>query len=118
MKTLVLRIRFKEDTDHEHFQELNPKLRGIVLDLATYCSFHFNRDIMVTSLFRLENKKSVHAYGRGADIRSLDFNAEEIAQIERYLNTTYIYDPSRPNKLTCLYHNVGFGDHFHLQVMG
>lgn len=117
MKTLVLRIRFKEDTGYEHFQELNPKLREIVLDLASFCSFHFNKDIIVTSLFRLEDKKSVHAYGRGADIRSLDFSAEEIAQIDTYLNTTYIYDPKRPNKLTCLYHNVGQGDHLHLQVM-
>lgn len=118
MKTLVLRIRFKEDTDYEHFQELNPKLRGIVLDLASFCNYHFNKDIMVTSLFRLEDKRSVHAYGRGADIRSLDFTAEEIVKIKRYLNTTYIYDPQRPKKVTCLYHNVGLGNHLHLQVMG
>jgi hypothetical protein len=51
---------------------------------------------------------------RAFDLRSRDF-ADPVS-VQNDLNRIWIYDPERPWLNTVVYHNTGFGWHFHCQV--
>ena len=51
---------------------------------------------------------------RAVDLRSWIFdNPETVCAM---INNYWVYDPERPFKNVCKYHNVGNGWHFHIQV--
>lgn len=51
---------------------------------------------------------------RAIDWRSNDFDDPQ--EIEYDINNHWEYDPERPNLKCALYHNSGYGFHFHTQV--
>ena len=69
----------------------------------------------ITSLYRIGDK-GVHGTlpVRGVDIQCRD--PAEGEWIEDRLNGKWIYDPDRPDKKVCMYHDVGQGAHIHIQV--
>ena len=51
---------------------------------------------------------------RALDLRSWIYdNPDKIAE---NINKHWIYDPDRPSMKVCVYHDVGQGKHFHIQV--
>ena len=51
---------------------------------------------------------------RAFDLRSRDF--PDPVAVQNDLNSIWIYDPARPWLNVVVYHNTGFGWHFHCQV--
>jgi hypothetical protein len=112
-------ILFKSDTEKAQFSDnrLDNRLRIILFALSGYVRFNFGKDIVITSIYR-EGDTGVHGYWRGIDIRTrhagIDyFTDEEISKITDYLKN-FEYGDNIHN--TSLYHDVGQGIHFHIQV--
>jgi len=111
----------------------NKNLRDLVFDLANYTLTNFNKSITLTMVIRTQREqdeiyagkehhgrkydekpwKSPHQFGQAVDIRSRTFSGEEIKLIEDYLNAKY--NMTNYYKWTAKNHNVGLGDHFHIQ---
>lgn len=111
----------------------NPELKTLLLDLANYTVSNFGKGIVITMITRLQEEqdeiyagterngrkydenpwKSPHQFWHSADLRSSTFSGEEIEQIEDYLNAKYNMDNYYDFTAKC--HDVGLGDHFHLQ---
>lgn len=108
-------MKFKADELIEQFAcKITPKMRFMVCDLECYTLRMYKKEITVTDLMRPNDAGSVHAYGRGADIRSWMFTDVEIAEMKFYINTKYPYDGGK--KPAFLYHTVADGAfHIHLQ---
>ena len=51
---------------------------------------------------------------RAIDARSWVIRTPDIIAAD--INRNWIYDPKRPSKTVCVYHDTGSGDHFHIQV--
>ncbi len=129
-----LYFRFKTYKEEKELPKISPRLRAILWELAWFCKTKVFKDICITDLLRTQAEqdslyfrhskyqtkpwKSVHQYGRGADIRTYDcFSVQEIQTILRFLNSNWIYDPQRPQLKTAIYHNIGAGAHIHIQVI-
>jgi len=76
--------------------------------------------LIVTSAYR---RKSVHKNDprihrtnplRAIDLRSWNFGSPFVVAGE--INEAWEYDLYRPKLMCCVYHDVGLGKHFHLQV--
>jgi len=100
---------------------LNPKLVFIVLYLADRV-----QEITITEIFRTEkmqrvyypdNKtsESVHQYWRGVDGRMKGYNNEKHNNAIAEINSTFPYGKKRIQ--TALIHNIGKGNHWHLQTI-
>ena len=59
---------------------------------------------------------SVHQFGRGIDIRTTDMEKNMVNRILIVLNSIP-YDVKRPSKKTAIFHNVGSGEHIHIQTV-
>jgi hypothetical protein len=109
-------IKLKEnqpDCDWNMFGQIHPKLGMIFYDLACYLEDNNVKEITITSILRPQDLSSVHAYGRGMDIRA-DFSPEIRDKATKYINGKYPYNTYSHE--TCIYHNTGNGWHLHLQV--
>ena len=75
---------------------------------------HSGVELTVTSLFRI-NDPGVHGTLklRGIDIRCKDKDFGLL--VSKHTNSCWIYDPDRPRKVCCVYHDVGSGYHLHFQ---
>lgn len=109
--------------------EKNTGLYDLINDISIYVKKTMNKDIVITMIFRTDQEqdeiykddpkykikkfKSPHQFYHAIDLRSRDFSQSEIKQIEDYLNNKY--NPTNYYKWTAKNHNVGLGDHFHLQ---
>jgi len=58
---------------------------------------------------------SPHMYNHAFDLRSRDFTKKEIKEIEDYINAKY--NPENYYRFTALNHDVGLGNHFHVQFV-
>ncbi len=70
---------------------------------------------VITSAYR-KGDPGVHGADplRAFDLRSYIFtNPESVRDI---INEHWVYDPKRPAMQVCVYHDVGRGVHFHVQV--
>ena len=71
----------------------------------------------ITEGFRIQkHKNDLHGLipVRAIDLRSWCYgNPEEVA---KEINAMWEYDYNRPNMNVCVYHDVGQGKHFHIQV--
>lgn len=131
-------IKFKNDSERLRleFDDLrgkNKPLQELLWDLAAYTTDTFNKTITITMIGRTQKEqdniyagkerngvpykdrpwKSPHQFAHAVDLRSRDFTDDEIRQIEDYLNAKYNQD--NYYSFTAKDHNVGLGDHFHLQ---
>ena len=90
----------------------------VLREMALSTEAHFGCELIITSLYRIPNgiPSSTHEVLplRALDIRCHDRDFGEA--IESYVNAIYQYDPDRPSKRCCLYHDSGGGYHCHLQV--
>ena len=97
--------------DISQLEFINPILREMANSLKTIYGVEFT----ITSLYRIDDP-GVHGQLplRGIDLGCRDDNLGEL--IEADLNSVYEYDPNRPRKKVCMYHDSGGGKHLHLQV--
>jgi hypothetical protein len=130
----MCKILFKNDSarlkkEYEDLQESNAHLFDLINDLAKFINKKFEKDLTITMILRTQEEqdeiykndpkykvrkfKSPHQFSHAVDLRSRDFTKDEISAIEDYLNTEY--NPTNFYKWTARDHNVGLGDHLHLQ---
>lgn len=91
---------------------IHPKIRHILTNLEKRLGVEFTG----TSIFRIDDP-GVHGTlpTRGFDLRCKDAKFGKF--LEDYVNDYYIYDPQRPDKTVCWFHEVdGKGLHLHFQV--
>ena len=90
-------------------------LRNLLMDRMIQFPDYVGR---ITSLYRIPegDPDSVHEV---LPLRGTDEGCHIIVlgnEIERVMNERWIYDPTRPKKKVCLFHNTGQGLHLHYQV--
>ena len=124
-------IKFKTKRIEKEFYyntSIKDRLKDIIYMLALYTELEFRKDITLTELHRTQEEqdsyykdndryrekpwKSVHQYGRGADIRTKNFEQEEIMKMVDFLN--HVHYSTKHN--TALFHDIGIGEHIHIQV--
>lgn len=112
--------------------ERNQSLQEVLENLASFASLEFNKDVIITAIYRTQEEqdkiykgkvnargvsydanpwKSPHQLWEAIDIRSTVYNSQEIQRMLAFLNC-FKY---RQNQPVAIYHNVGLGDHFHIQ---
>ncbi len=126
-------MKFKTPRQEDEFIRAKAKIKEIVLSAASYMMDKYKYEIVVTEVFRSQAEqddiykndpnykikpwRSVHQDGRGVDLRTNDMTKAMIDDLRDYLNTIP-YDPKRPEKKTCLVHEVdNHGNHFHIQTL-
>jgi len=101
---------------------VNALLRDIVLDAAEWAWLLFGWRLTVTSVLRtwaLERAlkgSGVHVVGRGVDVRTRDVPADRVAKLAGYVNSKWVYDPTRPRLPVLLVKPHGNGPHGHFQT--
>lgn len=111
-------IRFKQPVLNDELKTLwvkNQVLFEIVNEISAFAEIIIGQDTTITSIFRPKDK-GVHGLWRGVDIRTHNFSEEEIEIILTYINSRWVYDAKRRNFAVLIYHDVGQGDHFHIQT--
>lgn len=90
----------------------HPKLVAVLIWLLG----KYPGKVLITCGYEKRDYPSTHSTTplRAIDIRSWYFKNPE--EIEKQINDAFIYDPDRPEKKVCLYHDTGKGWHFHIQV--
>ena len=119
-------LRFKHGSDRIAWPKADRRLavmvefvqRWLVDEAGVY-------HLMITSFYRPEDPGSVHAYYRGADIRTRDMPVGVADRLSQWLNELLYYgtkDERSRRKRVALWHNVDsegaihHTDHIHLQV--
>lgn len=116
-------IKFKTERQEKEFSQLDSRIKAIVFESANYAET-IGEDVTVTECKRTReeqrklypdepNKRSVHEFFRGVDLRVWDWKKENINKLKKRINK---YWPYGRGKKACLVHNVGRGKHFHIQV--
>jgi len=135
-------IKYKNDSERlaQELMELQYKNNDLyelmVNDLAPWILTMFGKDLVITMIYRTDAEqdsiyngksnsrgrkydekpwKSPHQFYHAIDLRSKTFSENEIESIVSYINRKY--QPSNYYKSTAFCHNVGLGDHFHLQFV-
>ena len=115
----------KEWQDLEH---INPALYHIICFYNTFIYNIFEgKDTVITNIYRTKEEqekickkakvkfyKSVHCLWRGVDLR-INLEEWQIKIMELLINNKFPYDKTRPNIKTFVRHNIGVGDHIHIQ---
>ena len=135
-------IKYKNESERlaQELQELQHKnvelYELLVNDLAPWVSTMFGKDLVITMIYRTDAEqdsiyggktksdgreydekpwKSPHQFYHSVDLRSSTFSPSEIKSIESYLAMKY--NASNYYRFTAKNHNVGLGNHFHLQFV-
>lgn len=97
------------DTDQLYF--LDRKLRKLVAWLESRTGLQYT----ITSLFRIDDTGPHGTMPvRAVDLRCR--NDQVGHALEFFVNSEWEYDPKRPEMQCAIYHDVGKGEHLHLQV--
>lgn len=110
-------------------KKMNRPLLNVLFDIRDYCRDNFGKDVVITMIYRTDDEqdmiyrdneryqkkkfKSPHQFYTAFDLRSKTFTLNEIEELVNYLNQKY--NNSNYFKFTAMCHNIGFGDHFHVQ---
>lgn len=116
-------LRYKEGQEARLQKELNeeidPRLRALLRDLAGYAQRIFDKDIIITCLNRTEQEnvsvggipKSAHLDNRAADLRVFNLTAQEQAEIVHYIKTVW-----GEKMVHVLLSNHGTAKHIHVNI--
>lgn len=91
-----------------------------LIEVLLWVSHLKKMEIVVTSDFREkpihDNDPGIHGTNplRAIDLRSWIIRNPEL--VAEKINKAWIYDPNRLKFKVCVYHDIGQGHHFHLQV--
>lgn len=134
-KKITPPIKVRDDNNRlkEELRQLpdhNEKLHDLILDLQEFVYDRFNKELTITMIYRTQAEqdriyandpryqerpfKSPHQFWHALDLRSFIFTADEIGQIEKFLNDKY--EGRNHYQWTAKHYNMGLGDHFHIQL--
>lgn len=118
-------------SEYNQLIEKNSGLYDLINDLCIYVKKKYNKEVVITMIgrtdqeqddiykedpkYKIKKFKSPHQFCHAVDIRSHTFSADEIKNIEDYLNNKY--NPNNYYKWTAKNHTVGLGEHFHIQFL-
>lgn len=125
--------KFKDETrlkdEYSQLLSKNKELHDMITDICTYCKDAFTKDVVITMIYRSDEEqeaiykddpkykvrkfKSPHQFWHSVDLRSRTFEATEIEKLVSYINGKY--NDTNTYKWTARNHDIGLGDHFHLQ---
>ncbi len=119
-------IKFKTDSEKIEFDKLQPNLKFIALDMASY--FNANGfDFIITDVLseiqedkKLRRISSSHREGRAIDVRTAGIPQDFLLAFEEKFERIYKNEAAisaktgLPNLI--LKHDVGAGMHLHIQV--
>lgn len=125
-------LKFKSTRVRDEYAMLPAKnlpLFNVLIDLMQFVAEKYGKELTLTHIFREQSEqdafyrtnerytvkpwKSPHQIWHGLDFRSRDFNRAEQDGIVEYLNLKY--NKGNHYARTALVHNVGHGDHGHVQ---
>lgn len=127
-------VKVKDDSQRlkdelEALKTQNPGLRDLLFDLADFIKESFNKETIVTMIGRTPEEQdylyrndpkyqakkfiSPHQLMHALDLRSRIFTIGEIEQIVDWINKNY--NSTNYYKWTAKNHDVGAGDHLHIQ---
>ncbi len=133
---MKVEILFKEERLLKELPKVDPRVRAILLDAAQFllargyalivtCLLRTRQEqecifALAQKLGRKEPERSPHEFGRAADIRTQEIPDEVIVELVEYLNRKYPYDAltgsAQATRKCAIRHDVGSGDHVHVQV--
>ena len=108
-------IGFKNTAVLRNFAERN--YSPILLNIIDWIANTYG--ILITETYRpKKHRNDLHGTlpVRAIDLRSWDYLEGWDAEICAEINNIWSYDDSRKNMKVCIWHNSGFGIHFHIQV--
>jgi hypothetical protein len=107
----MIRIKNTKVLESMLIHPAHPKL----IDLLVWFCVRYSSTVF-TGMFEERDYPSVHSVVpvRGMDVRSSVFSDPQM--VEADVNDNWVYDPDRPWFNCALFHDVGRGPHFHLQV--
>lgn len=126
----IMGITFKTDRIKEEWRELdrrNPKLTGVLNCLSNFVTLEFQKDVVITCIFRSEAENealyaetppdkrpptSPHMTWHAADLRSSIYTEQEINKMLQFLNS---FSYAGGQRKVALYHIIA-GNSFHLHV--
>lgn len=125
-------MRFKTKRIEQEWDSIDPdfRVRVIALALDWYCKKYVNkRGIILTHIYRTNDEQrdiykniarfklkpwsSTHTFWRAIDVGVNSYTENERREMCNFINKYFNYSGSHN---CCVYHNVGLGWHFHLQV--
>lgn len=112
-----MKIEFKNEEIFRNFclVPMHFKMQNLLVWLSSN-----DYNLVVTSAYRRKdvhkNDPRIHRTNplRAIDLRSWIFKDPE--EVVGKINSVWEYDLYRPRLMCCVYHDVGLGKHFHLQV--
>jgi len=109
-------ILFKHPEKQREYAELRPELRKVVREIERVAWEKFGDEIVVTSMYRGDSSKSVHAWYRGIDIAILEHGGLEGSEwVRSYINQKYPYGKLGCETVPPLDH--GTAAHLHVQII-
>lgn len=119
-------IKFKTDSEKTEFNKLQPNLKFIALDMASY----FNAagyDFVITDVLseiqedrKLKRVSASHREGRAIDVRTYGIPEDFLKTFEDKFERIYKNEAAISSKTgepnLIYYHDSGFGRHLHIQV--
>lgn len=124
-------MRFKTGRQKAEWtsDKVDPRLRAMILAVEGYCRWQRLPgqrllEPTLTDLWRSReeqralypenpNKRSVHEFWRGGDLRSRNWTQEQVKELEGWIQKTFEYGGRFKS---ARYHTIGRGFHIHLQV--
>lgn len=111
-----MKINFKSDDLADEWQALSLLNPGLMFRVMSFAAGMPGETITITSILRKDDK-GVHGVWRGVDVRTSGLDAVKVAAVVKKLNSVFKYDPKRPAMVTFMVHDVGQGNHLHIQNM-
>jgi len=122
----MAQIKFKTEKEKAEFDKIVPNLKFILLDMVSYFN-SFGYDFVITDLLsevqedkKLKRISASHSQGRAADVRVKGLPEDFLKTFEEKFEKIYRNEAAislktgEPNLI--LRHNIGSGDHLHIQV--
>lgn len=119
-------IKFKSIKEEKEFPRIVPSLKLIVEDIESYVT-KAGYDFVISDVMSevsedraLRRVSSSHREGRAVDVRTSSWPKDFLDKLESHFEEKYkgmaalSKVTGKPNLI--LYHNVGFGNHIHIQV--
>lgn len=110
---------------HDWENSIDPRLKAILSELATWTICEFNKGIIITCLNRTETEnqavggrpKSSHLDGRAVDFRSWTFSSDQIKKVLLHIKRIWQRtDETLVPMVHIIHHDSGRGEHIHLNV--
>ena len=114
-------LKVNQDVLVSELQQVRPDMLLVLAYFSMFC-WKNRLHCVVTSVFEevIERASDTHKEGRGVDVSVRGFGPKDISDCIDYLNENVghlgAYSFSDNQQRVAIYHNIGFGNHIHLQV--